>query len=337
MGEQGSLGREIAKLQTQIKEMENRLNEVINEKENLQYELERRAMKGDYNPSDTKVLHFKNNPLQQAAEEHESQLNKIQTENESLKARIKLLEEGHSKDLTILVGQKMEEDASSQEVQDLRDQIKSRDLQRQRLLEAFQKTSKSFREVCCQLTGYRIDGLQNNQYRLTPSLAENPSDDNLLFRLEEGGELSMLDTSFSSQLTELIELHLRRQNSIPVFLAAVIMDLFSRQTFDTFQESQSETAASEVHPQGVQCDADNHPSASSSHQHQQPQEIDEYDQQTEEQESYVEDEESSVDLDDMSAEGEEEEIEEEESLEDEEEGKDEDEGQGDDDNPICID
>ena len=51
----------------------------------------------------------------------------------------------------------------------------------------------------------------------------------------------------------------------------------------------------------------------------------------------MEDEESSVDLDDMSAEGEEEEIEEEESLEDEEEGKDDDEGQGDDDDPICID
>ena len=60
----------------------------------------------------------------------------------------------------------------------------------------------------------------------------------------------MLDTPFSSQLTDLIELHLRRQNSIPVFLAAVIMDLFSRQTFDTFQESQSETAPSEEPPQG---------------------------------------------------------------------------------------
>ena len=67
----------------------------------------------------------------------------------------------------------------------------------------------------------------------------------MILRLEQGGELSMLDTPFSSQLTELIDLHLIRQNSIPVFLAAVIMDLFSRQTFETFQESQSETAPSQ--------------------------------------------------------------------------------------------
>merc|ERR1712150_444225 len=139
----------------------------------------------------------------------------------------------------------MDENISSQEVQELKEQLKSKDLQRQRLIEAFTNTSKKFREVCCQLTGYRIDGLQNNQYRLTPQLADNPTDDNLLFRLEEGGELSMLDTQFSSQLRDLIDLHLIRQNSIPVFLAAVIMDLFSRQTFETFQESQSETAPSQ--------------------------------------------------------------------------------------------
>ena len=33
----------------------------------------------------------------------------LKTENESLKARIRLLEEGQSKDLTMIVGQKVEE------------------------------------------------------------------------------------------------------------------------------------------------------------------------------------------------------------------------------------
>lgn len=234
------------KMQSELEILESRLNSVVAEKESLELELERRAIQGDYNPVDTKVLHFKNNPMQQASEEHAKSLNKLEGENESLKTRIKLLEDGQSKDLTLLVGHKMEENASSQEVQELREQLKSKDLQRQRLLEAFTNTSKSFREVCCQLTGYRIDGLQNNQYRLTPQLADNPNDDNLLFRLEEGGELSMLDTPFSGQLTDLIDLHLIRQHSIPIFLAGVIMDLFSRQTFETFQESQQDTAPSEA-------------------------------------------------------------------------------------------
>ena len=236
---------ESAKIRSELEIMETRLNTALAQKEALELELERRAIQGDYNPTDTKVLHFRNNPLQQATEEHSLRLSKLQGDNESLKTRIKLLEEGQSKDLTLLVGQKMEENVSSQEVQELKEQLKSKDIQKQRLLEAFSNTSKSFREVCCQLTGYRIDGLQNNQFRLTPTYAENPTDENLLFRLEQGGELSMLDTPFSSQLTELIDLHLIRQNSIPVFLAAVIMDLFSRQTFETFQESQSETVPSQ--------------------------------------------------------------------------------------------
>merc|ERR1719273_1665260 len=156
----------------------------------------------------------------------------------------------------------MEDGATRQEMKDLKEQIKSKELQRQRLVEAFTKTSKKFREVCCQLTGYRIDGLSNNQYRLTPNLADNPSpDDNLLFRLEEAGELSLLDTPFSEQLGELIELHLRRQKSIPVFLAAIIMDIFSRQTFDTFQESQSETGPPPVPQQEMQFNTVRSPSA----------------------------------------------------------------------------
>ena len=236
---------EMMKLKASMSELENQLNTVMAEKENLELELERRAIQGDYNPTDTKVLHFRNNPLQQASEEHSANVAKLQTENESLKTRIRLLEEGQSKDLTLLVGQKMEENVSSQEVQELREQLNSKDLQKQRIVEEFTKSAKRFREVCCQLTGYRIDQLQNHQYRLTPQLTENPTEDNLLFRLEQGGELSMLDTPFSSQLTDLIELHLIRQNSIPVFLAAVIMDHFSRQTFDTFQDSRQETAPSE--------------------------------------------------------------------------------------------
>merc|ERR1719384_1920400 len=97
------------KLKTAMSELENRSNTVMAEKENLELELERRAIQGDYNPTDTKVLHFRNNPMQQATEEHSLRLSKLQGDNESLKTRIKLLEEGQSKDLTLLVGQKMEE------------------------------------------------------------------------------------------------------------------------------------------------------------------------------------------------------------------------------------
>ena len=43
----------------------------------------------------------------------------------------------------------------------------------------------------------------------------------------------MLETPFSQTLTDLMELHLTQQRSIPVFLAALITEQFSKQTFDS--------------------------------------------------------------------------------------------------------
>merc|ERR1719376_1024887 len=172
-----------------VADLKTRLEKAVREREELEIQLERRAIRGDYDPTDTKVLHFRQNPTDLAREEHAVTMEKLQSENDSLRARVKLLEEGHSKDLTIMVGQKVDENASSQEVQDLREQIKSKELQRQRLIEAFQATSQNFREVCCTLTGYRIDGLRApaNQYKSTPVYAESDND-YLLFQREESGE-----------------------------------------------------------------------------------------------------------------------------------------------------
>lgn len=53
-----------------------------------------------------------------------------------------------------------------------------------------------------------------------PSQATGPS----------GAKMQLLETAFSSSVQELIELHLLRQDSIPAFLSALTLDLFSRQT-----------------------------------------------------------------------------------------------------------
>ena len=50
---------EVSKLRSDLKSLQDRLTKTENEREDLRYELDRRAMKGDYNPLDTKVLHFK--------------------------------------------------------------------------------------------------------------------------------------------------------------------------------------------------------------------------------------------------------------------------------------
>lgn len=119
---------------------------------------------------------------------------------------------------------------------ELKEQLRAAEVRKQRLIEAFKKTSQDFREVCYTLTGFRIDGLANDQYRLSPVYAESQTD-YLLFQRSRNGECLMLETPFSQTLTDMIDLHLTQQRSIPVFLAAIITDLFSRQTFDSVSMS----------------------------------------------------------------------------------------------------
>jgi|ERR1712062_605506 len=87
----------------------------------------------------TKIVHFLNNPLQQATEARAKEFDELKVENAALKARVQLLEEGQTKDLTLLVGQKMDEGASSEEVKELKNQLKSAETKKTTVDRGFQK------------------------------------------------------------------------------------------------------------------------------------------------------------------------------------------------------
>ena len=176
-----------------VAELEAALASSRKEREALQEQLDRLAQ----GPSSAAaaagpgemVLHLRQNPTEEAFAARQREVATMQEENEALKARVKLLEEGHTSNITMMVGQKVDEAASSEEVKgwcgalviwqfrsqlylrmfsELKEQLRRADLRKDRIMEAFKKTSKDFREVCHDLTGYRIDGLDNGQYRLTP-------------------------------------------------------------------------------------------------------------------------------------------------------------------------
>merc|ERR1712039_98279 len=71
--------------------------------------------------------------------------------------------------------------------------------------------------------------LADHKYRMTPLYAEN-SADHLLFQKAKSGEIQMLESEYSLELGELMELHLERQNSIPMFLAGLIRHLWRKQS-----------------------------------------------------------------------------------------------------------
>ena len=212
--------QEIEKLKTNLKALEERNQRLLTE-------LERRAIKGDFDPAETKVIHFSNNPFASAVDKRAREMTELELENASLKARIQLLEEGQTKDLTLMVGAKVEE-GEGQKVKELNAELEKSQKKEKRMMEAFSKTSQDFREVVFSLTGYRIDKLQDNRYRLRPQYAQN-QEDNFLFEKSEDGEISMLESEFSLEVEDLMEQHLEKNNSLPMFLAAVIRKLFDQE------------------------------------------------------------------------------------------------------------
>ncbi|XP_026320731.1 mitotic spindle assembly checkpoint protein MAD1-like [Hyposmocoma kahamanoa] len=75
------------------------------------------------------------------------------------------------------------------------------------------------------LQGYR-DLVQQND---NAGQAKESSEEYLTFQLSDDG-IEMVHTEYSSTLGELVELHLHHHRSIPVFLSALTMELFTRTT-----------------------------------------------------------------------------------------------------------
>ena len=59
--------------------------------------------------SDTRVLHFANNPLDNARRKTVEQLTQLEKENESLRERVRLMESGVSQNITLMVGEHFEQ------------------------------------------------------------------------------------------------------------------------------------------------------------------------------------------------------------------------------------
>ena len=236
------------------KDLEEKLRTLEEKNEKLESELERRSIKGDFNPMDTKVIHFTNNPTALAIEKRAAQMSELTSENIALKARVQLLEQGQTTDLTMMVGAKVEE-SEAEQVKALKDELEKADVKKKRLMEAFKKTSQDFREVVYHLTGYRIDVLQENKYRMLPLYAES-QDDSLLFQKSKSGEIQMLESEFSLELGELMEEHLERNNSIPMFLAGLIMQLYYKQNGGREEEEEEEERAEGSDIEGTTNSAD---------------------------------------------------------------------------------
>lgn len=213
---------QMSRLQDEILVLKNENEKLRNRKDELEVQLESYII-GHDTLQGGQVFHLANNPLAECLAQRENLVDKLEQEVERLKKKIKNMEEGieNSKlgDVTL----------NSKEVQELRDQIKSYDSQTQMLKDIFKSQMQDFRNVIYMLFGFKIDRSQNSLYKLRSMYAEQ-ADDQLCFKVNKDGNLSLLENEYSATLEVMIDLHLRHQNSIPVFLSAITMDLFSSKT-----------------------------------------------------------------------------------------------------------
>eukprot|EP00066_Takifugu_rubripes_P021862 XP_011611128.1 PREDICTED: mitotic spindle assembly checkpoint protein MAD1 [Takifugu rubripes] len=223
---------ELSILRQKIEDLEADRQRLEEQNNNLEMRLERHNLQGDYDPLKTRVLHLKMNPTSVAKQQRQQEMETIQEEVTRLRELVRSLQDGgslvQSQDDSIVpnLGLGL---PPSKEVLDLRKQMESSELKNQRLKEVFQRKIQEFRTVCYILTGYQMDITTENQYRLTSVYAEH-MDDSLLFKKGSNGSMQLMETEFSKTLGEMVSLHLHHQKSIPAFLSAVTLDLFSRQT-----------------------------------------------------------------------------------------------------------
>ncbi|XP_065588977.1 mitotic spindle assembly checkpoint protein MAD1 [Cyrtonyx montezumae] len=219
---------EVDTLRLKIEELEAERGKLEEQNRSLEMKLEKLTMQGDYDPSKTKVLHFSMNPASLAKQQRKEEQQQLQEECERLRELVRVLEAGGSIHGNL---EGVGSFQSPQEVAELKKQVESAELKNQRLKEIFQTKIQEFRKVCYTLTGYQIDITTENQYRLTSIYAEHQGDC-LLFKASSssGGKMQLLENEFSRTVRELIELHLLHQDSIPAFLSALTLELFSRQT-----------------------------------------------------------------------------------------------------------
>ncbi|XP_021932555.1 mitotic spindle assembly checkpoint protein MAD1 isoform X2 [Zootermopsis nevadensis] len=217
----------IYKLEEERNTLQQEKEQLMKRRDELEVELEYRALKGDFNPMKSKVLHIRMNPAATVEAQREDKLTHLQQECNRLQERVRVLEGGQMQDVTQEVNLRLAA-SSTQEVQELQEQVKSYETKLQRLKEAFKTTSQEYREVCYMLLGYKIDRIKSSLYRLSSMYAES-QDDYLLFKLADGNP-ELLETPYSATLEQFINLHLKHQHSIPVFLSAITIDLFGHQT-----------------------------------------------------------------------------------------------------------
>jgi len=204
----------------------NRLREQVDCLVNLLDKLEEGTQVNRPCDADYRVIHYKNNPMKTEIKAQQMEMNMLEMENKRLRAKCEMLESGNGADVTRRIDDAVN---TTIQVKLLKRKISEYKQREEKILDSFRRTSRDYRKAIYLLTGYRIEALKGNIYRLTSVFAEG-NEDKLLFEISPFGALKLLKNEFSRQFSEFVVTYLENADSVPAFLAAINLDLFKSTT-----------------------------------------------------------------------------------------------------------
>ncbi|KAL0215585.1 hypothetical protein P9112_007769 [Eukaryota sp. TZLM1-RC] len=184
----------------------------------------------DYDPSKTKVLTFKENPMKLELAKKSNQMEQLRAENYSIKNEVQVLKDEKRilmEELESLKGQQGSNQQLSRDISDLQSKLSSSETKYDRLKTIFHQHVHHFREAITTLTGWQIE-LDGNYFKLKNLYSE--AKDYLAFENPEPGVYLLVETKGLEQINSELVDFLTKVKSIPAFLAQIILEQFNQQT-----------------------------------------------------------------------------------------------------------
>ncbi|XP_059313488.1 mitotic spindle checkpoint protein MAD1 [Lycium ferocissimum] len=226
---------EIKFLNEKLNNEARRIKSVEREGDRLRSEialLESKLGHGDYSSANTKVLRMVNT----LGVENEAKQTIEALQNELQKTKEKLLAVEELKEQSADAG--MVDSYISGKIMQLKEQIATLEKREERYKTVFADRISVFRRACCELFGYKIvmddhqrpDGIPVTRFMLQSIYAQ--SDDEKLEFEYESGNTNILTNKYTSQpdISQQVEIFIRRMNSIPAFTANLTVESFNKRT-----------------------------------------------------------------------------------------------------------
>lgn len=171
-----------------------------------------------------RVIHLRKNPITIRIEEFKDEYKQFKAENVRLKSLVEILESGMGNvaDMTKQISDGIQH---QQDLDELKKQLDSAHNKYNRLEDRYKKISKTYRQACYYLTGYRIDNPSSNIFKLTHMM--DPEDCKLTFELNNN-QISLIGNNAVSKYHDKFQKYLQEGDSYPAFLASITLELYNK-------------------------------------------------------------------------------------------------------------